>query len=215
MTMYRYFNRAAQSIVLAYLLVSSIVLPGTAQSDIDKNTCRDDNDNRKEAVAIAATNRRASRQQDRIIIKTARKYLVFRDNCKGGLFVVYTLKAYYQDLDYFLVFASGNEWEDYTLVNGKNASRTGLLGEPIFSPDRQRFVSTVIDEMNGTTSIYIYRIDAMRVKIEYRNIDKWRPSNVAWRGNSSIEFDHNPRSKLTTTRVKLERKNRVWVARLK
>ncbi len=202
-------NRAILSVALSCLLVDSLISPGSTQPNPNRSNCQPID--REESTKIKSTNRRVSRQQQQLIIKTPQRSVVFRDSCNSpDESIVYTLKSYYSDLDYFLVFKSAYEEGEYILVNGKTGAKTSLWAEPIFSPDRRRFASMTIDELNGNTSVYLYRIDAMGVKIEYRDTNKWKPTNPVWRNNNSIEFVHNPHN-ARAKRVVLTKKNREWI----
>lgn len=202
-------NRALLSVVLSCLLAYSLISPGSTQPNPNRSNCQPID--REESTAIKSTNRRVSRQQQQLIIKTSQRSVVFRDSCKTpDESVSYTLKSYYSDLDYFLVFKSAYEEGEYILVNGKTGAKTSLWAAPIFSPDRRRFASMTIDELNGNTSVYIYQIDPTGVKIEYRDTNKWKPTNPVWRNNNSIEFVHKPHD-AKATRIVLTRKNREWL----
>ena len=206
----QFVDRWMLSISLSLVLANSIISPGLAQVT-GKNDCH--RYDPQEATKLRSIDRRVTRQRTKLIIKTRQQLVVFRDICDKSqeMSTTYTLESYFPEIDYFLVRQSAYEEGDYTLVNGKTGAQTVLFTQPVFSPDRQHFASMTIDEMNGNTSVYIYRIDPTGVKVEYQDNDKkWRPTNPIWRNNTTIEFTNNPRSG-KPVKVVLRRSGRDWV----
>jgi hypothetical protein len=195
-------------IALSILSAHSGVSPGLAQVTGKNNCYKYD---RQEATKLKSTARRVTRQQTKLTIKTQQRSVVFQDICDRyqEQSTTYTLKSYYSDINYFLVYKSAYEEYEYTLINGKTGEQTTLWAEPVFAPNRQRFTTMAIDELNGNTSAYIYRIDPTGVKVEYQDLrKKWWPLNPKWLNNSTIEFTHQPNTKPTI--VKLHRLGRTW-----
>jgi hypothetical protein len=202
----RFANCCLLSIALSILPIN-ITTPVLAQVT-GKNDCY--KFDRQEATKLKSTDRKVTRQQTKLIIKTQRRSVVFQDICDRyqEQSTTYTLKSYYPDINYFLVYKSAYEEYEYTLINGKTGEQTTLWAEPVFAPNRQRFTTMAIDELNGNTSAYIYRIDPTGVKVEYQDLrKKWWPLNPKWLNNSTIEFTHQPNTKPTI--VKLHRLGRT------
>jgi hypothetical protein len=192
MTISQIIDRGMLSIALSLMLANSIISTGVAQITGKNNCHRED---RQESHTIKSTDLRVTRQQTKLTIKTRQKLIVFKDICDVQIdqSTTYSLTAYFSDIDYFLIHKSAYEEGDYTLVNGKTGAKTTLWSPPVFSPNRKYFTSMTIDEMNGNTSVYVYKIDSMGVKVEYQDSDKkWKPTNPMWHSNNTIEFTHTP-----------------------
>jgi hypothetical protein len=208
---FSFVYRCGLSIAVVCLLFNTTIAPGTTQPTGTNDFYRV---SPPELVQIKKAGKRVIRQQTKLTIKTQRRSIVFQD--VGDAYqegaITYHLESYFPDINYFLVSRSSYEDGDYTLINGQTGEKTILWAAPVFSPNRQRFASMTLDEMNGYTSVYIYRIDPSGVKVEYRDDGKkWKPTNPKWRSNSRIEFRHEAgNSKFT--KVLLSRTGQSWRA---
>lgn len=165
-----------------------------------------------ERNTIARTAGKVVRQQQRLSIKTRQRPIVFQDQCPGtgDDFTVYTLKSYFADVKYFLVESRSIESHEYILINEKTGAKTTLYGIPVFSPDRQRFTAMAIDELNGNTSIEIYRLTAAGAQREYQNTEVKGPASPVWKNNSTIAFQRTLTLGSDPIPATLSRKNGVW-----
>jgi hypothetical protein len=204
--------RCGLSIAVVLLLIHTSITPGVAQPSGKSDCYRSD---RQELTPLKMAGRRVSRQQTKLTIKTKRRSIVFQDVCDAyqEQATTYTLESYFPDINYFLVHRASYEDGDYTLINGKTGVKTTLRAAPVFSPNRQRFASMTIDEMNGYTSVYVYRINSTGVKVEYRDNDrKWMPTDPKWRNNDVIEFTHNfYNGDQESVQILLKRQGQSWI----
>jgi hypothetical protein len=202
--------RCGLSIAIVLLFANTSITSGSSQPT-GKSDCYQVD--RQELAQIKLAGRVVIRQQTKLSIKTKRRSIVFKDVCDAyqEQATTYTLESYFSDINYFLVRRSSYEDGDYTLINGKTGAQTTLWAAPVFSPNRQRFASMTIDEMNGYTSVYVYRIDSTGLQEEYRDNDqKWKPTNPKWRNNDVIEFTHNPQTG-KPVEILLKRQRQSWV----
>jgi hypothetical protein len=180
-----------------------------AISDQTIAPCSSDNNNAEELATITTTKGKVVRQQGQLRIKTRRGVVAFTDVCTGDP-VNHKLVSYFADVRYFLVHSVSIEYNEYTLINEKTGVKTTLYGVPVFSPNRQRFTAMVIDELNGLTSIEIYRLTTAGLTREYKNTKVKAPANPIWKNNSTIEFQRSLTLGSEQIPAKLVRKNSVW-----
>jgi hypothetical protein len=185
----------------------NLALPAISEQ-MDR-ACPIGSDRAGEPAKIASTKGRVVRQQEKLIIKTRRGAVTFKNVC-GNDFTNYSLVDYLPDIQYFVVASDSYEYNDYTLISGKTGAKITIDGEPIFSPDRKRFAAMLIDELNGRTSIEIYRLTPTGIIKEYRNLTVKDPANPVWKNNSTIEFQRTVPNSSDPTPAKLTRKNGVW-----
>ncbi len=184
------------------------VLPAIAEQTVT-SCLSNPNDDAKELTTIATTQGKVVRQQGQLRIKTRRGVVAFKDVCTGDP-VNYKLVSYFADVQYFLVHSVSIEYNEYTLINEKTGAKTTLYGVPVFAPDRQRFTAMVIDELNGLTSIEIYRLTNTGVTREYKNTKVKAPANPVWKNNSTIEFQRSLTLGSEQIPAKLVRKQGIW-----
>jgi hypothetical protein len=197
------FSHLGLILLTSLSLSLNCYLPGMAEQ-INK-ACPIGSDRSGEPALIAKTRGKVIRKQGNLIIKTGRGAVTFKDVCEND-FTIYSLVSYFPDIQYFVVTSVSYEFNDYTLVSEKTGVKTTIDGEPVFSPDRKRFAAMLIDELNGRTSIEIYRITPTGIIREYRNIKVKSPASPIWKGNSMIKFTTGDQP----IPAKLTRKNGMW-----
>jgi hypothetical protein len=165
-----------------------------------------------EAAIISTTRGKAIRQGNLLKIKTGRGAITFQNICstENTLPNAYELTAYFADVRYFLVRNTSIEYNDFTLINERTGAKTTLYNTPVFSPDRQRFTAMVIDELNGLTSIEIYRLTTTGLRREYKNTTVHSPNQPHWQDNSTIAFQRTLTLSSEPIPAILKRKKGVW-----
>jgi hypothetical protein len=201
-------NLCHLSLLFSLIFGQSVALPAiSGQADAPCSSSY--SDDAAELAIIATTRGKVVRRQRQLTITTRRGAINFTDSCTADP-VNYQLVSYFADVKYFLVHSSSIEYNEYTLINEKTAAKTTLYGVPVFSPDRQRFTAMVTDELNGLTSIEIYRLTTVGVIREYKNTAVKAPTNPVWKNNLMIEFQRTLTLGGEQISAKLIRKNGVW-----
>ncbi|MBF0543695.1 MAG: SH3 domain-containing protein [Candidatus Riflebacteria bacterium] len=146
-------------------------------------------DNEKKEGLITKSNERVSKKgKDLKISLLNGKEKAFsdiseRDDCKK-----YELRDYFDFLGMYLICLNGNEWYHYILVNEKDGEEIVLKENPVFSPKKEYFFCSLLDNMNGS-GFQIFKIEGKNAKNVYEiEVDDWNPENAKWDSETEISL---------------------------
>lgn len=118
---------------------------------------------------------------------------VYNDLCER-----YEYVKSYDIIDYWLVKVSFWEDEGYMLVNKKDGVYKGLLGMPIFSPDKNYFISYSGNFMCVDNSgIQLFEIKNKKVKeLWYKGLSDsdWVPSKIIWKDKTTLYIEQGTKN---------------------
>ncbi len=194
-------------ILIAYLLfLSYLTMPAlvSASEAMDKNLSKcpkeDIKDARKhyseEQANIARAAGKVVRKGLRLELRTRDRLVVITDDCTNGeSYARYSFVSHIADSGFYLISVTGWEGHGFDLINDRNGEITKLEGNPVFSPNRKRFVTMSMDLEAGynDNSIQIWQLDSAGPKLEYQTDAgaAWGPSDPVWTDNRTIAFKKN------------------------
>ena len=115
--------------------------------------------------------------------------LLADDTSEGSSSVHYSFHAYIQDLGYYLVHEAYYEGSSDGLVSERSGRLTTLIGLPVFSPNRSRFVVAMPydREVGPPSGIAVYRIDSTEITEEWSQpLTTWEPSAPRWLSDTLV-----------------------------
>ncbi len=157
----------------------------------------------EEQAHIKQTDGKVVRRGKRLELQTRDRKVEFEDNDHNGeAYARYTFEAYIKDKGYFLIRYSGYEWGGFFLINDRTGAKTELFGQPVFSPDRNRFITVSMDlcprEMANAIRIYRFDPEGTTLVFDEDFEDAWGPSDPVWLNNDTIRFTKNTAESLCT-----------------
>ena len=143
-------------------------------------------------------NKYFSRKKDTLIVKLLNgKLLFFKDNNDDLKiknikdFKSYYYVKYYKDTHFILLSIHYYETLDFILINAFTGKTFKIWGEPVFSPDKKRFVTISWDLFRkmDDTGYQIWKIKENNIILECeKKLSDWGPENASWINNSTIKF---------------------------
>jgi hypothetical protein len=121
---------------------------------------------------------------------TSGKEVIFQDDTvEGDDMVSYSYEAYYPDLKVWYIHA--DYWEDSAdmLIDCQTGEETGLLGEPVISPNKKYIATYSGDLVTGFLPNGLQVLEVYKREIEpifEIHIDKWEPSGIRWLNGSEL-----------------------------
>jgi hypothetical protein len=103
--------------------------------------------------------------------------------------VRYHFRNYYPDLGYFEVHAQYAEGNDYLLIDHMTGRSKHIIGPPVISPDRARFIAVSEDLESGynPNQIQVFKMAGGKLAKEMEfTPHNWGPRNPKWLGNDKI-----------------------------
>ncbi len=127
---------------------------------------------------------------DRIIVKSAEKPVVFRnDTSDTDTTARYEYKHTYGQLGFVHIQGLFYEWSSEFLINLKSGTKSEFWQAPLFSPGHKLVLSYSADlegEMMAN-GIQLYKLENGEiVKVFERELDKWEPEEIRWESDTSI-----------------------------
>jgi len=115
--------------------------------------------------------------------------LLADDTSEGSSSVHYSFHAYIPDVGYYLVHEAYYEGSSDGLVSERSGRVTILIGLPVFSPNRSRFVVAMPydHEVGPPSGIAVYRIDSTEITEEWSQpLTTWEPSAPRWLSDTLV-----------------------------
>lgn len=103
----------------------------------------------------------------------------------------YAAWDYVEDLDVAVLFTSYAGHIGFMLVLRRTGDEYAIPAEPVFSPDRRRFVTTDVCPRECDNEVTVWRIDAKGVTREavWRPPTDWSDASATWRTNGTIALE--------------------------
>lgn len=118
------------------------------------------------------------------------KEIVFKDDTlESDSMVSYSYEAYYPDLKSWYIHA--DYWEESAdmLIDCRTGEETGLLGEPVISPNKKYIATYSGDLVAGFMPNGLQLLEVHKNEIEpvfEIDTDKWEPSGVRWLNSNEL-----------------------------
>jgi hypothetical protein len=173
-----------------------------------------------EQTNIRQTSGKVVRNGKHLELQTRDHKVDFEDNDHNDeAYARYTFETYIKDKGYYLIRYSGYEWGGFFLINDRTGDKTELIDQPVFSPDRNSFITVSMDlcPHESINAIQIYRFNSEAPTLVFKEDfgEEWGPSDPVWLDNATIRFTKNtsdsPCSEIRSSKAFLVFKNNKWV----
>lgn len=148
-----------------------------------------------EEQALATSGVRAHRDGYVLRLETSAGWVDIEDAPEeGSPTVFFSYRDFYGDVGFYLLEAVYYEGGNFVLVSAKDGALTHILGEPVFSADRSRFLSVSMDLEAGysPTALQVWRVDEAGLVKEYEYYpEAWGPSDPEWVTDGEVAFTRN------------------------
>jgi len=156
-----------------FILVSMLFFSATYSIGQDRLSVKD-----IEKLQIQKFKKYVSRNNNELslLLSDGSKHILktnLKDSSSG--FKNYIFKNYFKDLGYYLILVGYYEWRNYLLINQKTGDEYKLLcGAPVFSPSRERFVTTCCGgrSFSYPNGIQVWKVGRDELKQEYSATDE-------------------------------------------
>lgn len=115
----------------------------------------------------------------------------FRDS-DGARARSYAVWDYVPDLETLVLFTTNGGHNGFMLVQRRGGNEFGIPAEPVFSPDRSRFVTVDVCERECDHEVALWRIGPGGVAKEatWRPPADWVDASATWRTSGTLVFDY-------------------------
>lgn len=126
-----------------------------------------------------------------------------------NVWVYYVFKDYFPLVGYFLIQYIYNEGGAYLLFNRKNGSMTRLEDIPIFSPDKNYFITVSICDAYCDRGLRIWKISETGLEQDWSMVpdEYWAYGKAEWTGKHLIKITKNVKKDPADPRTKYIDKN--------
>ena len=146
-----------------------------------------------EARQLKALSRIAERNGDELRVQLAPAGLtVFHDTINVSGARTYAVWDYLEDLDTLVLFTTNGDRSGFMLVQRHGGGEYGIPAEPVFSPDRARFVTVDVCPRDCDDEIAVWRVGPESVAKEavWRPPADWTDASATWRGDGRIAIEY-------------------------
>jgi hypothetical protein len=121
---------------------------------------------------------------------------IFRDSANVRGTRSYAVWDYVEDLDTLVLFTTNGDRSGFMLVQRRGGGEYGLPAEPVFSPDREHFVTVDVCPRECDNEITLWRIgrESVAKVAQWRPPADWTDASATWRGDGRIAIDYSSSS---------------------
>ena len=146
-----------------------------------------------EARKLRALSRIAERDGNELRVSLSPFGLtIFRDSANVRGTRSYAIWDYVEDLDTLVLFTTNGDRSGFMLVQRHGGGEYGIPAEPVFSPDRARFVTVDVCPRDCDDEIAVWRVGPESVAKEavWRPPADWTDASATWRGDGRIAIEY-------------------------
>lgn len=153
----------------------------------------DDATARDEAARLAATEGRAERHGDTLMLqlKGRGRATLVNDTTSADQWTLYTFDQHLAGVPYYGVHVSYFEGSAYLIVHDSTGRRTQLDAAPVVSPDRTRLATASMDleAAFDPTRLFVGIIDGDSLRTEFEVAPtNWGPDSLRWIAPDTVQF---------------------------
>ena len=114
------------------------------------------------------------------------------DRPSGG--ASYALWDHFSAIDATVLYTTKDDSAGFLLLQRTTGRQTPLPGEPVLSPDRQRFATADFCEARCENRLAVWRVtrEGARREAEWKPPDAWSDAAVRWKDAGTLVVDYTP-----------------------